>query len=385
MLGDFGFGSTNQKAVAAGMGKVAAQKNITAIFAMGDNLYGGTTHDRMVSRWREIYPDKYSSLRRPWYGMAGNHDWNNGDARREISFVKSSKNKGGHWNMPDMYYKLAYKLTDGTTMDLFVIDTHLSSGASSATKYMSRSAQERWLNSSLAKSTADWKIVLGHHPVYYWSKSSEKVTRSSRGGITELLKRYNVPLFLAGHHHHAELSKSEGIHCVTNGGGGAGKTFSTIKPKNGLVAYYYGGSFWSFKICNKKQVDLEIYNWEGTRRWRGSVPNNNGRSATATSEEVEEPYEEVKSEVFEPYEPAGEAVECNGTKLFDVDRVCSTDRCTVTVEAPWMETCAAYCGRHGLECKGGWSQDHEEDCTVLDDLGCEGTKELPDNHMCQCG
>merc|ERR1719469_659145 len=177
------------------------------------------------------------------------------------------------------------------------------------------------------------------------------------------------------------------------------KESKTISPKNGLLAYYYGGGFFGMKICDKNKVKLSIYNYEGKHRWSYDVPNKGSarsadvpnkrsaaRSAANALPEDDIEGEESDSEVFAPYETGeGDApVECNGVQLTSVDRVCAADMCTVTVEATWRETCAAYCARHSLSCKGGWTQDHEEDCTAVANLGCDGTQESGDNHMCQC-
>lgn len=338
--------------------------------ALGDNLYGGTSHSRLVSRWREIYVDRYESLRKPWFSMTGNHDWNNGDARQEVTFTQSSSNKGGYWQTPALWYKLPFTTSSGATIDFFVFDGYLWQGNSKATRYASRSDQERWLEAALSNSTADWKVAMSHWPVYRW-KGDSGVKESSYGsGLHKLLLKHKVALAFSGHYHHNELVQHRsGTYNVLGGGGGQSSSSSKKSPGNGLKAYYSGGGFWGARFCDSNRVELTLYGVNGEQKFSTTAENFAAGLAVSEADDDEEPDAQVV---------------CNGVKLSSVDRVCGADTCTVAVDAPWQDTCGSYCAAHGLSCRGGWRQDDEEDCTPIEDLGCDRAVESNDNHMCQC-
>jgi tartrate-resistant acid phosphatase type 5 len=108
------------------------------------------------------------------------------------------------WKMPATYYTFMAGVAQ-----FFALDTN----------EMSR-AQLAWLDSEIRKSTAHWKVVYGHHPIYSAGAHSDNPTL-----IKQLLPllRNRVDVYIAGHDHDMQHLKTEaGVHFFVAGGAGAG-------------------------------------------------------------------------------------------------------------------------------------------------------------------
>jgi acid phosphatase len=92
--------------------------------------------------------------------------------------------------------------------------------------------QLAWLDAALGASKADWKIVVGHHPIYMGrtarALSAAATDRRLRmnGGSRELieqldpiLQRHRVPLYLNGHIHDLQHVQRGMTHYVCTGAG----------------------------------------------------------------------------------------------------------------------------------------------------------------------
>jgi len=373
-------GNSGQSANAKGLGKVASEKKPAAVMALGDNIYGSISHSKFKKLFVEYYIDPHKSLRVPWYGMNGNHEWYEGsDAKKMVSFTKSSENKDGHWRMPDLWYKVSFKTSKGVTIDFFLIDSMLFKKDKAATKYAKFSDQYDWLKSALGNSTADWKLVFGHHPAYQWDKKKKKVGSSGsykKNGMEKLLLQNGVPMFIAGHFHHMELSQhSSGIWAMVSGGGGQNYNSKQESAKNGLKAWYDKGGFFGATFCDSSTFEVSIYKPNGDHRFSHTIPNSRKSRGSSSALAMREQPEDDGDEEY----PV-----CKGVELGLVDRTCSADGCTVAVDGPWWSTCRSFCEKRGLSCEGGWRQGNEEDCTPVEDLGCNRTVQSQNTHMCQC-
>ena len=69
--------------------------------------------------------------------------------------------------------------------------------------------QLEWMENELARSSAKWKIVVGHHPVFssspFHGNADELIDV-----FVPLFKRYRVDLYLCGHEHDLQLQKPLG-------------------------------------------------------------------------------------------------------------------------------------------------------------------------------
>jgi acid phosphatase len=77
-----------------------------------------------------------------------------------------------------------------------------------------------WLKRALAASSAPWKVLVGHHPIY--SSGLYGNDRAAIARLTPLWRRHGVQLYINGHEHHYERSRPiDGTTYLTVGNGGA--------------------------------------------------------------------------------------------------------------------------------------------------------------------
>jgi len=78
--------------------------------------------------------------------------------------------------------------------------------------------QRQWLDRELGRSTADWKIVVGHYPV--WSIAEHGPTQELVDDLRPLLEKYNVAMYLNGHDHNAQhLNDGSNVEYLVVGAG----------------------------------------------------------------------------------------------------------------------------------------------------------------------
>lgn len=76
-----------------------------------------------------------------------------------------------------------------------------------------------WISTDLSK-TSDWKIVVGHDPLYPESKhvgNSLDANKANRDKLQALFESENVDLFIGGHTHNAGVQNVGGVYHVNTG------------------------------------------------------------------------------------------------------------------------------------------------------------------------
>ena len=195
-LGDVGTGNIGQLAIADVMNDSYQQRPFKLVLMTGDNIY----EDGDIRRVGATFSKPYHFLRKqevPFYAVLGNHDVRTNNGIDQVNFAS--------FNMGGRYYTFTQDM-----VQFFALDT-TNSDADWA-------AQLDWLEKNLAKSTATWKIVFGHHPLY-----SSGIHGSSDQLIDELsplFARYGVQFYLNGHDHNYERTEPiEGTTYLTVGAG----------------------------------------------------------------------------------------------------------------------------------------------------------------------
>ncbi|RYG60536.1 hypothetical protein EON64_19215, partial [archaeon] len=178
-LSDFGSPTPSMKSVAKAMALYASHYPVTSIFALGDNFYpygvASSRDPQFVSAWKNVFL-RYPSLRVPWCVVLGNHDYM-GNPKAQVDFhYDTVSNEDRLWYMPDTNYKLTYassgedkKAGGKPSVDIFCIDTngcqdHVRRTHPEIVAQMYVSLDK--LRQDLSMSSADFKIVCGHHPLY---------------------------------------------------------------------------------------------------------------------------------------------------------------------------------------------------------------------------
>jgi 3',5'-cyclic AMP phosphodiesterase CpdA len=173
----------------------------------------------------------YGGMGIPFYAALGNHDWGQSDSpAAEILYSAKSPN----WNMPAPYYTYM-----AGPVQFFALDTNELSDR-----------QLFWLRDEIAKSTARWKVVYGHHHIY----SAWRLDNATL--IARLLPviKGKVDLYLCGHDHNLQVLKPEqGTHFIVAGAGGAGSY--GIKPYERSV---FSKSTYGFTILEADATRITV-------------------------------------------------------------------------------------------------------------------------------
>ena len=202
-IADNGFGSSDQFAVAKSMWETYQQKPYAFVLMAGDNIYPYGE----IKLAKAYFEEPYAPLLKEnvqFYAVLGNHDIiksNNG--LDQINYQP--------FNMGDRYYSFTKGDVQEGTVEFFALDTNNNAPWE---------AQLAWLDRQLTKSTAPWKIVYGHHPLY--SSGRHGGDRELVAKLAPLFAKHKVPLYLCGHDHGYERSiPLDGTIYIVNGGGGA--------------------------------------------------------------------------------------------------------------------------------------------------------------------
>jgi hypothetical protein len=201
-MGDFGSGTQAQKDVAAAIVRMGAAQPFDFGLTFGDNFYPSGMKGTDDPRWRDWWEALYGPLGVAFYPTLGNHEWYSDDgAAAEIAYGSAS------WKFPSPYYSF----TAGPAQ-FFAVDTSEIS-----------EAEALWLDQAIASSTAKWKIVYGHHPIFAPEKNAKSgiYMRYMQARLWPLLKG-RVDAYLCGHQHAmAHMDPRDGVHFFMSGGGGA--------------------------------------------------------------------------------------------------------------------------------------------------------------------
>jgi tartrate-resistant acid phosphatase type 5 len=238
-VGDWGrHGQDRQREVALRMGESADQLDARFIISVGDNFYDNGVTSIDDPAWKTSFEDVYTepSLQVPWYVALGNHDYR-GNVQAQLDYSRSSS----RWRLPARWHSFTHHTPDQIQLEIFVVDTSPMIGSYYAAdarvvKVSDQKAnvpvQLAWLDARLAASTAHWKIVVGHHPIYmgrairYLSDiASDRRPRTSDGlpylsaQLDPILQRHQVPLYLNGHIHDLQHVQRGATHYVCTGAG----------------------------------------------------------------------------------------------------------------------------------------------------------------------
>lgn len=203
---------------------------------LGDNIYpSGAT---LGADGKDDATRFYDNLTSPYgnlvtgipdytvYVTLGNHDWETSRAGgfAQIEFLENSED----FYMDGPFYSVKPPSGKGA-IELFVIDTSMMLASATVYEdYLDENAAEvvtdvlaqpnyhveplteaeknmaGWLEQALQNSTAKWKIVLAHHPIWSSSGSKFEQGRALRDLILPSMCRY-ADAFLVGHDHTLEI------------------------------------------------------------------------------------------------------------------------------------------------------------------------------------
>jgi hypothetical protein len=195
-FGDFGTGSTAQKALSETLATYHAARRFDLGITLGDNFYSVGMESPSDPRWQTQWEEMYGPLDITFYAALGNHDWGHPDSPAAEVLYSS---KTTTWRMP------------AGPVQFFALDTQ---------SVASSEKQRKWLDTELSRSQARWKVVYGHHPIFSGGNYEDRPDL-----ITKLLPilENRADLYICGHDHNLQALKPEGnVRFYIAGGGGAG-------------------------------------------------------------------------------------------------------------------------------------------------------------------
>ena len=208
-------GYFEQKTVAELMGWMADVADPEFVAAIGDvhHFEGVASVDDPL--WMTNYELIYShpDLMLDWYPLLGNHEYR-GNTQAVLDYGKVSR----RWVMPGRYYAIEKEVEDGNEKILYVfIDTTplIDKYRRDTEDYpdagkQSIAAELEWLEATLAASTAKWKVVMGHHPIYADTDKNESERTDLQRRVQPLLDKYGVDAYICGHIHNFQHIQAKG-------------------------------------------------------------------------------------------------------------------------------------------------------------------------------
>jgi len=268
VVGDWGRnGEFKQKEVATQMGVEAKKTSATMILSMGDNFYPDGVISTIDPQWNKSFEDIYSSyyLNIPWYTVFGNHDYR-GNIQAQLDYSKVSR----RWRTNERYYSFEKSIPKSKEKVLFVfIDTNpfdetLSRKSHSDLENQDKRAQLEWLEKTLLNSTAIWKIVIGHHPLYTTGVRKDKML-DVRKAFLPFFEKHKVNFYFAGHEHDLQHQKPDGVTHYFVSGAGSEIRPVTQQPEQTKFAISDHG-FMSVQL-SESEMKLQVINYKGKQKY----------------------------------------------------------------------------------------------------------------------
>lgn len=241
VIGDWGTGDRDGIGIAEQMFATHRRGALDLIIAAGDNVYPNGSGRYFTKAIEQPFAGVIKE-RVPFYAVLGNHDVEEG---RQDQCQYPLFNMGG---------KNYYTVKQGEGLaELFMLDSTDCSAE-----------QMNWLEQSLKASTAKWKMVVLHHPLYSSGKK-----HGSALGLRRLLEpmfmRYGVQAVFSGHDHIYERTKlQQGIqYFVTGAGGKTRRGDIHLKSEFREVSYDEDNHFMLIDV-EDKQINFQAINEAGS-------------------------------------------------------------------------------------------------------------------------
>lgn len=264
VVGDWGRnGEFHQKDVANEMGKDGTKKSSSFVVSTGDNFYPNGVISTTDPQWNASFEAVYSdySLNIPWFTCFGNHDYR-GSIQAQLDYSNVSR----RWNTKERYYSFERTIPDSSEKAIFIfIDTNpfdetLSRKSHSDLEKQDKTAQLTWLENTLSKTTAKWKIVIGHHPLYTTGVRRDKML-DVRAAFLPIFEKNKVNVYFAGHEHDLQHQKPAGFtHYFVSGAGSEIRPVTIDEVQTKFAASDHG--FMSVQL-SKDALNLQVINYLG--------------------------------------------------------------------------------------------------------------------------
>jgi 3',5'-cyclic AMP phosphodiesterase CpdA len=236
-VADTGSGDANQRAVGAQMAAVHRQRPVDLVLLGGDNIYPSGDMALIDATFRRPYAELLAAGV-PFHAVLGNHDIRTDNGTPQVAYPGFGM--GGR----------SYSLRRGP-VEFLMLDTNVNTDWQK---------QLNWLRAVLARSTAPWKVVVGHHPIYSSGLYGNDPELGAK--LIPLLRKHGVQLYINGHEHHYERSLPiDGITYLVVGGGGA-----SLRPVMATAQTAKAVSVHSFAELEAGPTELRLSAWDSQGR-----------------------------------------------------------------------------------------------------------------------
>ncbi|AFY70639.1 metallophosphoesterase [Thalassoporum mexicanum PCC 7367] len=194
-IADTGMGDDGQYAVAKAMGEFYDQSPFPLVLMAGDNIYNRGEMTKIEDCFEKPYA-KLIEAGVEFRAVLGNHDIMTSNGRDQLNYEP--------FNMLWRYYTFRKG-----PVQFFGLDTNDNADWEK---------QLVWLEQSLARTIAPWKVVFAHHPVYSSGQHGSNAELQEK--LKPIFAKHGVQLYLSGHDHNYERSQPiDGTTYIVHGGG----------------------------------------------------------------------------------------------------------------------------------------------------------------------
>jgi hypothetical protein len=269
-------GYYDQKPVAQIMAYTAEQMDVELIAAAGDVHHFGGVAGVNDPLWMTNYELIYDhpELMIDWYAICGNHEYR-GNTQAVLDYAQVSR----RWNIPSRYYTRVVNSGDGASCRLVFIDTTplIDKYRNDTLTYpdacrQDASLQLQWIDSVLNASTEKWKIVIGHHPVYAYTKKEDSEREDLQTRLAPLLEKHRIDVYFCGHIHNFQHIQPHAstVNYVVNSAG------SLARPAEAGEGTQFCSGDAGFTLCSADANSFRFFfiNRKGETIYRYSMEKN---------------------------------------------------------------------------------------------------------------
>lgn len=209
MFGDTGTGEAQQMDVARAIRDAVLARPVHFAVHVGDIIYPHGIESPKDPQISTHLVEPYRCLPK-LYLAPGNHDHGDPAGLGNLdALVDAAAQPSNQLIMPARYYSFSYT-SDATRAEFFVTDSSV---------LPIDLKQLEWLERAVARSTADWRIVVAHHPLV---SHGEHGTHEYLQAILPRRLAGEIDLYACGHEHDQQvLEDRSGILVLVTGAAGA--------------------------------------------------------------------------------------------------------------------------------------------------------------------
>lgn len=239
VIGDWGSGDERSCEIAHQIAVTHDHRALDLIVTAGDNIYPDGAASRFAEKFERPF-EEVIERRVPVYASLGNHDVREG-ASAQMRYPLFNMNERNYYHVQ----------TNNGLVDLFVLDSNDM-----------ESRQLAWLDASLARSAATWKVAVLHHPPFSSGRrhgSNEKLRRK----LHPLFARHGVDVVFTGHDHvYQRVTPQDGVQYIVSGAGGKVR-FGNLRRDHLVAAGYDDGCHFVLVEADAARFDVSAVTADG--------------------------------------------------------------------------------------------------------------------------